>query len=142
MDTIERFWSKVDKTRNCWEWTGPPSKSGYGRFCFDKTKVMYAHRYSYLITYGDIGTSYVLHGCDNRRCVRPDHLFLGTCADNAIDAASKGRLKKKLTEHSIKNIRERHAQNEASQRDLAREFGVTHRAIGLILKRRTWKHVL
>mgnify|MGYP002136427592 CR=1 FL=1 len=88
-----RFWAKVQKTDGCWEWAGTKLPSGYGQLeRADGGKRMYAHRFSYLIHYGDFDRSlYVLHRCDNPSCVKPDHLFLGTARDNLLDASSKGR---------------------------------------------------
>jgi hypothetical protein len=84
---IERFWSKVDKTENCWEWTGALTPNGYGRLAHEG-----AHRVAYRLTYGDFDQGlFVCHRCDNPKCVRPDHLFLGTQFDNMRDCSTKGR---------------------------------------------------
>lgn len=77
----------------CWEWTGCLSGNGYGSF-WDGTKRVNAHRFSYLIFTGAIPEGLlVLHRCDNRKCVNPYHLFLGTYKDNSQDCKNKGRLK-------------------------------------------------
>ncbi len=88
----QRFWKKVDKTDSCWQWTGS-TNGKYGKIrCEDQGPLLYAHRYSYLLHYGDYDQSMqVCHHCDNPLCVRPDHLFLGTRSDNMQDAVSKGR---------------------------------------------------
>lgn len=91
MDTIDRFWSKVNKTEMCWLWTGNRSQ-GYGKLSVLGESIR-AHRYSYILHFGAIPQGMlVCHRCDNPACVRPDHLFLGTSSDNAKDAYHKGRL--------------------------------------------------
>lgn len=86
-----RFWVRVSKSEGCWNWTGRPDQDGYGRLKVGG-KDYGAHVYSYTLHYGAVPAGLcVLHKCDNRRCVRPDHLFLGTQEDNAADRVSKGR---------------------------------------------------
>lgn len=90
--TSQRFWSKVDKTDGCWQWTGHLSVDGYGVFWISHGKRMFASRYSLEEATGvKLGDRYACHRCDNPRCVRPDHLFAGTQADNIRDMVAKGR---------------------------------------------------
>jgi hypothetical protein len=89
----ERFWSKVERTDDCWIWTGGRHDFGYGIF-WVKGKFWRAHRWSYQQRYGPIPDGLdVLHRCDNPPCVNPDHLFVGTAADNCLDMRRKGRSK-------------------------------------------------
>ena len=94
----ERFWKRVKKTKDCWEWQGMKKKDGlpYGlvKIFFRR---FYAHRVAWELTNGPIPKGLnVLHRCDNPVCVRPSHLFLGTQADNIADMVSKGRNRSPL----------------------------------------------
>ena len=95
-NTKKRFFKYVNKktTSKCWEWTGNTGDSGYGRF-WDTKKIVYAHRFSYQKYKGKIPQGLnVLHSCDNRKCVNPKHLFLGTHQDNSSDMVIKNRQAK------------------------------------------------
>ena len=91
---MKRFFDKINKTETCWIWTaGSRGKTGYGAFKI-KGKVIDSHRVSYEIHKGEIPEKmYVCHTCDNRKCVNPEHLFLGTAKDNWQDGFDKGRIK-------------------------------------------------
>ena len=92
--TKSRFWAKVKKSDGCWEWTGALTRVGYGHFFMGhrNDQRQGAHRVSWAIHNGPIHNGlHVLHRCDNRRCVRPSHLFLGTNQDNQQDCLDKNR---------------------------------------------------
>lgn len=98
-----KFWSHVVKSDDCWEWSGLLNIHGYGRFALSASEQYIAHRYSWRLTNGAIPEGrVVMHSCDNRKCVRPDHLSLGTQSDNLLDASRKRRLP---------NVRKTHCSN-------------------------------
>jgi hypothetical protein len=108
-NTINDYWNKVNKetSNSCWEWTGKLSKDGYGGFKM-KHEWMQVHRWSMKLAGHDIAGKVVCHKCDNPKCVREDHLFLGTQADNVKDMIAKGRYVKpqsKLSDADIADIR-------------------------------------
>jgi hypothetical protein len=92
--TACRFWSKVGRAESgCWEWQWSVFKqTGYGQFALDSKTPVNAHRMSWELVNGTVPSgSFVLHKCDNRKCVNPEHLFLGNQQDNMEDMAKKGR---------------------------------------------------
>ncbi len=90
-DVATRFWDKVSKTDGCWLWNGMRTHSGYGRFRIGG-KICRAHRIAWELVYGTIPEGiFVLHKCDNRVCVNPEHLFLGSHNDNMKDMVKKNR---------------------------------------------------
>lgn len=85
------FWNRVDKTGDCWLWTGGLSTRGYGRTTL-RDRSLDTHRFAWMVSYGPIPDGLcVCHHCDNPPCCRPEHLFLGTHADNNADREAKGR---------------------------------------------------
>lgn len=154
-----RFWDRVNKDGpvhpvhgQCWVWTGCTTDAGYGRFRIGNQVVIGVHCFSYGEFVGSVPDGlFVLHRCDNRVCVRPSHLFLGTNQDNSQDMVNKERQAKgeangnsKLTEDDVREIRRRYcrwSQSRSNLRELMHEFGVAKAAVQNILSRKTWKHV-
>lgn len=150
----ERFWPKVRKTEGCWLWTASLDGSGYGRIQRIGA-VTGAHRVSWELHYGPIPSGMsVLHKCDVRNCVRPDHLFLGTNADNMRDMREKGRShaprpqppgtragerngRSKLTPEQVHEIRRRYPDSTLTA--LADEYGVVFSTIHRIVAGRGWR---
>lgn len=141
-----RFWKLVHRRLpgQCWEWRSAKNNSGYGKFWLNGRTDL-AHRVSYRIHNGPIPAGLaVRHTCDNRSCVNPSHLLIGTGKDNARDALERGRYPRgsgngraKLTESQVEEIRQGWAAGE-TQVSMARRFGVSRSAIQFILNGRTW----
>lgn len=145
------FAGRIDKARECWVWTGPCTKDGYGWTRLDGV-TFYLHRLSYAAHVGEIELDkpYVLHSCDNPPCCRPKHLFLGTIADNNRDAFRKGRMRLPcvtgesngaavLTRDQVEMIRSRYVAGGVFQKQLADEFGVSQAAISKITRGEHWR---
>lgn len=148
----ERFWAKVDKTSECWIWTGAKRDgTRYGVISSSKgRKMLDAHHVAYELVIGAIPDgSQVLHRCDNPPCVNPAHLFLGTQAENMRDMVQKGRSgigsrnpKSKLTETDVVAIRLAYAQYGAKVRSrLAATYSISLAHVSDIAHGRYWKHV-
>lgn len=145
----QRFLDKVDidnSESGCWIWKAGKSKEGYGKLrILDKTKP--AHRFSYELYKGEIPEGvFVCHSCDNRACVNPDHLWLGTHDDNMADMVYKERSKagednpsSKLTVSDVKDIRNLFVKNSYTQTLLAEMFGVSQQSIGRIVNNLSYK---
>lgn len=99
LEEEERFWLKVDRSGDCWEWLAGKTKDGYGRFWFDG-KMRRATHFAIRTEGSDVPSGLlVLHHCDNPGCVNPDHLWLGTHIDNNRDREKKGRGQKQSSEY-------------------------------------------
>lgn len=150
---IKHFWNLVDKRSSdeCWEWQGTLNEGGYGYF-YVKDLCSLAHRFSWITHNGNIppNDSYhgtcVLHKCDNRKCVNPNHLFLGTQNDNMKDMAAKGRGNgrgvAKLSPKQISEIKDILAAPRCwplTLRQIAKDYGVSHNTIWLIEHNLMWR---
>lgn len=142
----ERFNAKIKKTNGCWIWLAA-TRSGYGTMKING-KMINTHRLSYELYNGPIPKGlYVLHKCDNKKCVNPEHLFLGNQDINMKDMAKKDRHLygeksplSKLKEEEVKDIRSR-KKYRGLQTDLAKEFNIDQTTISLILNNKIWKHI-
>lgn len=154
----ERFWRHVRRTEYCWEWMGLKNRNGYGRTWTSgkASKEIPAHRVSWIVHFGDLSDDlFVCHHCDNPGCVNPEHLFLGTPADNMADKVKKGRQARIGPKHPAKgeqnamaklnNEDVRYALNlrnsGMSQEKIGRTIGVSQTTIHRIFSGQSWKHV-
>lgn len=144
-----RIWRKIKWEGRCLIWTGTVNYGGYGQVSIDGRKRL-LHRLSWETARGPIPDGlWVLHKCDNRRCVRMSHLFLGTHADNMADCVRKGRQRKgtviecaKLDDDKVRQIRDLYSRGGISHAKLGLAYGVDAKAIANAVNRRTWKHVV
>lgn len=149
---MDRFWNKVKIPTDpsyCWIWTAGKDKAGYGKFHFEG-ETNRAHRISWILVNGEIERSLcVCHKCDNRICVNPEHLFLGTISDNNFDMCSKGRdrhprwgehWKSKITIDQAREIKLRRNLGESCT-SLASEFGLSINSISWIGLGKQWKGI-
>lgn len=143
----ERFWPmvKVAGPDDCWEWQGRRTERGYGEFHY-RQKPWRAHRFALVLRGYDVDGWVVLHRCDNPPCCNPNHLRLGTPADNNADMMVKGRSRHfvgsqnrsaKLTDDAVRAIR---ASREGLPA-LASRYGVAKSVICNVRNRKTWRHV-
>lgn len=153
---IERFWIKVDirNSDDCWEWKGC-KWDGYGSFRVGgrKGRSLRSHRIAWTIQNGSIPPGLqVLHKCDNRACCNPNHLFLGTNADNVADKVSKERQNinqfkgetapsAKINEFDVYKIREMYKSGHGYAA-IGRVMGITRQQVYRIITKRAWKHLL
>ena len=151
----ESFWEKVETIPEhpCYEWIRAKNARGYGEIRHMGKRLL-AHRAAWLVKYGKLPEDLCLcHKCDNPGCVRVEHLFLGSIADNNADMRQKGRQKipspkpgeanymAKLTRRDVLRIRRRCTSKRGAKTAIAKEYGVTLTLISMICRRQIWKHV-
>lgn len=154
MTIEERFWAKVDKSGECWEWMGAITGGRYGGYGVmgrgsRGSGLCYAHRLSWILANGSIPKGvFVCHRCDNPGCVNPEHLFLGTQADNVQDMVAKGRGARgethccaKLSEEDVRAIRQAYARGGVTLQELGSKHGVAHSTVSDAVHRKTWAHL-
>jgi hypothetical protein len=133
-----------DARTGCHNWTGSTNKHGYGTLTHGNRKVA-AHRLAYVVWVGEIPPEMqVCHRCDNRSCINPAHLFLGTNLENLADRQAKGRqargethARAKLTEQDVRAIRS----SVRRYADIAADYRVSETTVSNIISRRSWAHV-
>ena len=151
----DRFWEKVDKNGPiirpelgpCWVWTASLRDTGYGQLMITETRIPEkAPRIAWFLEHGEWppDDKQVCHKCDNRPCVRPDHLFLGTNDDNIRDKIAKGRQPRgiqqsDLTVDNVLTIRR--LAGELPQTVIGTLFGIDQSSVSHIVTRRSWAHV-
>lgn len=152
----DRFFAKVEKTPTCWIWKASVEAGGYGHIGIGRRGegMKRCHRVSWELHIGPVPANLcVLHRCDNRRCVNPEHLFLGTKKDNSRDMAAKGRQvfqlnpervargerqgSAKLTEEQAREIKN----SDLRQYEVAKKYGVSLSTVNRLRCGRTWAHI-
>jgi len=157
-----RFWEKVNikSESECWLWNSSKDKDGYGWFSFTSTnetqkyKTIQAHRYSALLKYKNLGNNLVRHTCDNRSCVNPNHLILGSAADNSKDMTERKRQavgekngNSKLTNiQALEILKTYKEQKEAGKlygclERLAKEYDVSKQIISRLTAKKTFNKI-
>lgn len=164
-ELFERFWSQVNFGPNCWEWKNATGeKYAYGRISVKQVRHK-AHRVSFVLAFGSIPKDkLVCHHCDNPKCVRPDHLFVGTVGDNVQDMMDKGRAKYPrnltrvrnvgrgrpfgervgtalLSNQQVTEIKKLYKTRKFTQQQLGDMFGVKQVTISTITRGYAWKRI-
>ena len=134
----ELFYSKIDKTDSCWNWTGQKTKQGYGNFRYidENNDIWFAHRFAMFLE-GRLTSDLVLHSCHNPSCVNPDHLHMGTHAENMMDMSIQKThgTPRKISDSDVAYIRK----SSKSLPILANMFNVSTTVVWKIKHRHTYK---
>lgn len=146
-DTVRRFWKKVHKGQSCWTWIGAKHEQGYGVLFVKGGTRLRAHRLSWILHNGDIPQGlWVLHRCDNTRCVNPKHMYVGTHADNMRDCIDRrtmrhgeGHPNRVVSEADVREIRA--LSGSMSFVAIGKRYGISARTACDIAHRVWWKHV-
>jgi len=150
MKNVDEFWANCERQNNgCWIWQGAVDTRGYGHFRWEG-KLTRAHRFAFQMVQGEIPKmpgyhgAIVMHTCDNRLCCNPDHLRVGTHADNMADMKAKGRRKgigtgiengrAKLTADQVSRIRA----DTRGKRTIAPEYGISPAQVQRIRTGQQW----
>ena len=146
-----RFWKRVVKSDGCWTYSGTLDQCGYGMFGLKAFTMYRAHRIGWILANEKViplGMK-VCHHCDNPPCVRPDHLFIGTDHDNAMDCSKKGRWgpprtfgeahgKAKLNDNMVRAIR----LDSRTNKEIAATYQISDTAVRQVKSFKRWKHVV
>lgn len=141
---IQRFWDKVDRLGpdDCWAWTASYGPFGYGQYRIPQGKNWRAHRLAYVLTHGEIPEgAVIMHTCDNRTCVNPQHLQVGTQKQNLVDMARRGRCPQaRLTPEAVADLRRRVAAGEPLAA-VAKSYGIKRVTANAAVRGNTWGHI-
>ncbi len=145
---MDAFWSKIIKTSTCWEWVGGKHGSGYGQCWTGYHGERLAHRAMWIKWFGSIPEGmYVLHKCDNKTCVNPEHLYLGTQTQNVKDNVDRGltntgskHWNSSIQEADVRCIRFSFRQG-LSIRCIANRFNLSYKNTWAIVHNLKWRHI-
>jgi hypothetical protein len=133
--------NRIKKVNGCWEWQGKITNVGYGEITHERKYVL-AHRCSYKTFKCEIPKGmHICHSCDNKKCINPDHLWVGNQKDNAIDMMKKNRGGcQKIKSDDVPIIRKL-LEMGFSPHDIGEEYGLSHHQIYSIKYKEKWKHL-